>query len=80
MSSVGFWTRARANRGHRVRSSILRVLEKGYLSMRKRLGGRSTLEQGSTRLLGYLGNSIALEHLGGSSMVVLLLEHAREQH
>ena len=42
-SSVGFWTRACANRGHRARSSIPRVLEKSNLSMRKRLGGRSTV-------------------------------------
>ena len=58
-SSVGFWTRAHANRGHRARSSIPRVFEMSYLSMRKRLGGRSTLEQGSTRLLGHLGNDWA---------------------
>ena len=54
-SSVGFWTRARIG-------VTERVLEKSYLSMRKRLGGRSTLEQGSTRILGYPGNSIALEY------------------
>ena len=29
------------------------------LDMRKRLGGRSTLEQGSTRILGHLGNDCA---------------------
>ena len=58
-SSVGFWTRARTDRGHRVRSSIPRVLEMSYLRMRKRLGGRSTLEQESTRILGHLGNDCA---------------------
>ena len=91
--SVGFWTRVRAHRGHRARSSIPRVLEKSYLSMRKRLGGRSTLEQGSTRILGYLGNSIALESLeyaraerawlclcsSRASTVVPLLEHAEHK-
>ena len=39
------------------------MLEKGYLSMVKRLGGQSTLEQGSTGILEHLGNSIALESL-----------------
>ena len=87
------WTRARANRGRRARSSIPRVLEKSYLSMRKRLGGRSTLEQGSTRILVHLGNSIALESLeytraerawlclcsSRASTVVPLLEHAEHR-
>ena len=56
--------------------------------MRERLGGQSTLEQGSTGILGHLGNDCArvrssmLEHLGGSSrasMVVPLLEHAEHK-
>ena len=34
---------------------------KELLEHAKRLGGRSTLEQGSTRILGHLGNTIALE-------------------
>ena len=41
-ASVGFWTKARTNRGHRARLSIPRVL-KSVLEH----GGRSTLEQGS---------------------------------
>lgn len=44
-------------------------------SMQKHLGGQSTLKQGSTRILGHLGNggaqvhSSMLKHLGGSSML-----------
>ena len=66
----------RANRGHRARSSIPRVLEKSYLRMRKRLGGRSTLEQGSTRILGHLGNDcarVARVRSSRASMVVPML-------
>ena len=75
-SSVGFWTRAHANRGHRARSSIPRVFEMSYLSMRKRLGGRSTLEQGSTRILGHLGNDCARVRSSRASMVVPMLEQS----
>ena len=80
-SSVGFWTRARANRGHRARSSILRVLEKSYLSTRKRLGGRSTLEQGSTPILRHLGNDcarVARVRSSRASMVVPMLEQSED--
>ena len=56
--------------------------------MREGLGGQSTREQGSTRILGHLGNDYArvrssmLGHLGGSSRastVVPLLEHAEHK-
>ena len=72
-SSMGFWARARAITDHRAPSSIPRVLEKSYLGMRKRLGGRSTLEQGSKRILGHFGNDCARVALVPSST----LEDAR---
>ena len=81
-SSVGFWARTRANRGHRARSSIPRVLEKSYLSLRERLGGRSTLEQGSTlESLEYARAERAWLCLCSSraSTVVPLLEHAEHE-
>ena len=86
MSSVGFWTRARANRGNRACSSIPRVLEKSYMSMRERLGGQSTGEQGSTRIVGHLGNDCARAERAWlclcssrASTVVPLLEHAEHK-
>ena len=86
MSSVGSWTRAHANRGHRARSSIPRVFKMSYLSMRKRLGGRSTLEQGSMWILGHLGNDCARAERAWlclcssrASTVVPLLEHAEHK-